>query len=505
MRRIGLGLTVILALLSTQALAQQPPASAPQLPERYVARVLSSDEAQADVALLRRALETIHPGLYRRTPKDGIESAFQKLESATAGPVSETALYREISLMLAQIRCNHTKAEQSDQLWKWRVDRPSHLPFRFRLIQGRMIVVSSDPAQPGLKRGAEILSINGAPVAKLAKALGEFMPIDGDTVWSRDVDLANDSDLMGSGFDHFYPYVFGFADRYVLSLRDSDAAPIRRVELKPVTFRAWVKIDNDGAAYSENFADTTTWRMLDNGIGYVRVATFVNYRKPADAQALFAKIFNELREKGAKRVIVDLRDNGGGSNDASLALLDHLALRAYTYQRATRLKAIRYGDLPNYIQTWGERDALFQPPESKFTKSKDGWWDRLPSEDPDVLLERQPAKSAFTGPVTVLTGPANGSGATMVIAKLKDEGRVRLVGGRSGGSGDGPTAGQIFNVKLPNSGIVVRVPIAFNQMAVTNFEPGGGVTPDVEVEQSVEDFRAGRDTVLEAAVKDLGP
>ena len=87
----------------------------------------------------------------------------------------------------------------------------------------------------------------------------------------------------------------------------------------------------------------------------------------------------------------------------------------------------------------------------------------------------------------------------MLISKLRDLGRVSLVGGKAGGSGDGPTAGRIFNVKLPNSGIEVRVPNAFNQMQVESFEAQGGITPDLLVEPRIADVRLGQDRALDAA------
>jgi hypothetical protein len=85
---------------------------------------------------------------------------------------------------------------------------------------------------------------------------------------------------------------------------------------------------------------------------------------------------------------------------------------------------------------------------------------------------------------------------------LKDEGRVRTVGARSGGSPDGPTAGSIFLMTLPNSKIPVRIPNRFNQMNTNLFETGKGLRPDIEVMQTPADFIANRDVVLEAARAD---
>lgn len=479
-------------------LALSQASAAISLPASYAPRALSAADAQSDVALMRRALDMVHPGLYRRTPKRRMDRAFARLEAAVARPLDELAFYRDVSRLLAEIRCNHTKAEQTDAFQKWRDNNPSHLPFRFRLLQGRMIVVSAAP-ESGLARGTEVLAIDGRPIARLVRALGPYVPIDGETTWTRAEKLADDSDLMGADFDHFYPYVYGQSRDFVLSVRDAGAARPRFLTVPALSFRQWLRLDNDGRAYFGNFSETTTWRMLDQACGYLQVETFVNYRRPVDAQALFTRALDELRASGATRLVVDLRANGGGSDDASLALLDHLTAKPYTYQRAIRLKAIRYGDLANHIETWGDRDALFSPPLEHFTETPEGWFERRAEHHPAVLKERPPAAASFKGPVTLLIGPANASGATMLIAKLRDMGRVRLVGGRSGGSADGPTAGQIFNLKLPNSGVKVRIPIAFNQMDVARFDPEGGVRPDLLVEETVADFLAGRDRALEAA------
>ena len=116
-------------------------------------------------------------------------------------------------------------------------------------------------------------------------------------------------------------------------------------------------------------------------------------------------------------------------------------------------------------------------------------------------MPRKPAPGAFQGRLTVLTSPINASGATMLIAKLRDMGRATLIGGPCGGSADGATAGRIFNLKLPASGITVRIPVAFNQMNVDRFDADGGLQPDQLVEPTVEDFRLGRDRVLQDALQ----
>lgn len=495
----GLGSAVLLT--SAQGKASQTRAQ-PVGEVAYTPRVIDAAGAQADVELLIRALRTIHPGLTRRRSAQEIEAGFAQLRAAVRVAVSEFDFYRELSALLAVIQCSHTKADVPSAFERWRREQASHLPLRLRWLQGRMIVVSC--VDSAMARGSEVLAINGRPVADWMQTLGRFVSVDGHTPWARDANLTHDGDLMGSGLDHFMPFVAGLPTRFEFEWAGRDERRERTLALAPASFEDWLKLPNEGRPWRANFAEATSWRLLRPQVGYLRVGTFVNYRKPVDAQALFSRAMSELQSQGARQLIVDLRDNGGGSDDAALALLDHLVMAPYTYQRAMRLKAIRYGDLEAYIETWGDRQALFQAPESQFKRTPEGWYERRAEDHPALLQPRPPAAAAFKGDVTVLTSPVNASGATMVIAKLHDLGRAKLVGGRCGGSADGPTAGRIFSLLLPATGIRVRIPVVFNVMAVDRFDPRGGISPDVLVEETVEDFRAGRDGVLAHVLSTMG-
>ena len=75
------------------------------------------------------------------------------------------------------------------------------------------------------------------------------------------------------------------------------------------------------------------------------------------------------------------------------------------------------------------------------------------------------------------------------------------MGEPTGGSAEGPTAGVMLFLKLPHSGIVMRVPAMRSWVNVEHPQPGRGVMPDVVVVPTFEDWLAGRDAVLEAAVR----
>ncbi|WAC24413.1 S41 family peptidase [Blastomonas sp. SL216] len=484
--------------------AQSAPAETPAAPV-YAVRMLSAEQATGDVTLLRRALETVHPGLYRYSSKSDIDAAFAQLEASASKPISELALHGEIARLLAAIHCDHSKAEMSDGLSAFRNQNPTHMPLRFQLIEGRMIVLSND-GQPGAPpAGSEILGINGMAVPALLLKLAPLVSYDGTTDQAIAAKLADDSDLMGDDFNENYPALFGFPYSWQVVWKPVGGSDKSTVVLKPIRFAQWTALAGPGAKYRSEFYNAITWR-LNGKVARLGIDTFVNYRNPVQATAFLSGFFAAMAEAGTEHLVLDLRKNGGGSEDVSVALGRYLINRPFTWSQPIRYKAVRYGDLPQYFETWGDREARFNPPLAAFTRSNDGWYDRIPVlsgaqlSDADTTFQQQPIGAlGFSGRITILSGPRNGSGATRTIAQLKEKAGAVVIGEDSAGSAEGPTSGSIFLMKLPESGIKVRIPEAWNRTAIASFTPGKGVAVDQLVVPTLADFEAGRDRTIAVA------
>ncbi|MBU6167217.1 MAG: hypothetical protein KGQ52_13970 [Alphaproteobacteria bacterium] len=478
------------------ALLASTPAIAADMPNP----MLTPAQAGADVALLRRALETIHPGLYRYVPKAEADAGFARLEAQARAPISTLALHREIARLVASIHCDHSKPELPDAIEAWRQANASHLPFRFRLIEGRMILLSG-----ALPKGAEIIAINGRPVPQILNAVAPLVAYDGDTDQAVAVKIADDSDLGGSDLDEYWPGLFGAPTSWDIAWKMPGAAASTTSRLAPISFAAWQQLDAPDGRYRNEFYNGITWRMAGT-VARLTIDTFVNYRNPVAPTPYLGGFFKAMQAAGTDHLILDLRRNGGGSEDVSIALGRYLFDAPFTWSKPVRYKAIRYGDLPRHIESWGDRDALFNPPERDFIRTADGLYERTPTgtneaDDDDSTIEHRPLPVAqrFSGRLTVLTGPQNGSGATRTIAWLKERRGATLVGEDTSGNAEGPTAGQIFNLTLPASGIRVRVPNAWNRTNIQAFTPRRGVEADVPVVPTLADFEAGRDRAVEVA------
>lgn len=195
---------------------------------------------------------------------------------------------------------------------------------------------------------------------------------------------------------------------------------------------------------------SATGKMLDNGIAYVQITTFGEKTTPELTAAL-----KELMAQNPRGLILDLRNNGGGFlftavDVASQFLSDGVVL----YEQ--------YGD--------GTRQTY----------------------------EARPGGLATEIPMVVLINEGTASASEIVAGALQDHGRAKLVGVTSYGKG------SVQNwIELSNDQGAVRVTIAKWLTPSEKTIHKIGLTPDVVVEMSEDDYRNNRDPQLDKAVEVL--
>ncbi|HYY98643.1 MAG TPA: S41 family peptidase, partial [Pyrinomonadaceae bacterium] len=177
-----------------------------------------------------------------------------------------------------------------------------------------------------------------------------------------------------------------------------------------------------------------------------------------------AQFARSLREelKGARALVVDLRDNGGGEADAMADVASALLPAGLSLGRFTD----RAGEVRLEPFT---RAALYSSAET---------------------LER------FRGPVVVLTNARTASAAEVFAAALRERGRALVVGEQ--------TCGCVLGIRrrhvLPDGGVLDISEMDYRTAAGARLE-GAGVRPDMEVAPTVEDLRRGRDRALVLALE----
>ena len=158
--------------------------------------------------------------------------------------------------------------------------------------------------------------------------------------------------------------------------------------------------------------------------------------------------------KGAKALIIDLRDNGGGLRD----------------------------EVKNSLSPFFAQDAEFGSFVERSGKIRE-------------KAVKGSGAGAFAGKVIVLINENTGSGAEIFARLMQENKRAQIVGGSS--------RGAVLNSRdfdLPEN-FMLRVAFRDYVSPAGMRLEGSGVKPDIETGLTIEDLRTGRDRVLERAVK----
>lgn len=457
---------------------------------------ISVDDVKSDIALAEEAYSRIHPGYTRYASASDMSDAWDDIieRAVREGGLTLEQLYLEVERALVTIRCDHTKAELPAVLADRRKEGAYYLPFRWSLIEGRGFV-SVALEETGLEYGDELLEIDGRSLTETVKAVEGFIPVDGYTEWSRRGGISESLEFMGGAVDHFGALLWGVPETAELLIQ-KPSGETRLISLDRIGHQAWTELGDENKR-ARNFKDAVTFERIGDTSAYLRVDTFVNYRVPVKPDEIYGPIFEAIIDEGRTSLILDLRNNGGGSTDASNGLLAHLITKKLKTSTDSRVATLNIDGLRDHLSTWDSR--ALNPNPLGFKKNKDGSYSLR-----SMLLGNntvKPDRDAFEGELIILTSDNNSSGSTNLIALLDGVGRTTLVGEKTGGSAEGPTAGILFTLTLPESGIKTRIPIFWTFNNVPEFEFGLGVSPDIYAPMTVDAFLAKRDPALEKAIK----
>ena len=450
-------------------------------------RLLAPSQQREDAELLKLAIESIHPGALRFQSKGGLDRLGREVDREASYAGDTATWYRAVSRYLAGLKCDHTKAEWPEKVQKWREATSTHLPFRFALF-GKRAIVTHVPKESEVQVGDELLEVEGRRLNDVRQEISRWTSIDGRTDFVKDAKFSQDSDLMGSGLDNFGPILWGLRTTWHARFRQAGAK-----ELKGIDYEAWRTL-----APRPDFKNAVDFQRLAGRVAVLKVDSFINYRDRVDPVEAFRPYFAALQRDPGVRLILDLRHCDGGSDEVPIALLRYLCPQPVTWaaeiwKKGTAIPA----QLKPYLTTYDP--SLEKPDPKQFAPRPDGTLRLLPEAKPESLTPQAPLPGHYGGPLDVLVGPSNASGATIFLARLRALRPVRLVGQPTGGSAEGPNGGSMWFLRLPRSGITARIP-AFRTETGNKTRPGYGVEPDIHVRPTVDDVLGKTDATLTWAI-----
>lgn len=464
--------------------------------------LLSSDELKEDFQVIKNAILKVHPGLYRYNSELEIEKHLEILEAKFNQPLSYADAFLAISLFINSIKCDHTSASYWNQegLMNSLLHRQKNrIPFTFLWLEEKMIVVKNASQTMDLRKGDEILSINGVEVKDILEAMLPYINADGNTLQNK----VRKSEIDGftfrfNAFDVLFPLLYPVKDDdFTLTVKKTENQDVTTIKVESMTSEERAKIlASRYGDFAKGGQDLWSYKMLDNKVGYLQIGSFDTGRFTLDWKSFLAEAFSTFQAE-AKDIIIDLRENQGGMDDASYELRKYLfknKCKAEFFQSQSRFLVFPEEVKP-FIKTW---DYWFYNLQDDEHYQK-GQYYVFPRDQKSQNLK--PGKKTFRGNIYLLTSGNNVSGA-FYLANIFRECQVgTIVGEETGGNLRGVNGGAILFLKPPNSRINVNLPVvgSFSKEAKAD----SGVVPDIIVRQTIKDLLEGKDTVLEKTLQTI--
>ena len=197
--------------------------------------------------------------------------------------------------------------------------------------------------------------------------------------------------------------------------------------------------------------DTVKWEMRDDGILYMEISHFNN-----DTETLFNKAVSDNIGKDIKGIVLDLRGNPGGFLDVAVNMAG---------------KWIRKGD-----------PVVFE----KFSETRQNPY-------------RSNGRAELSGiPTVALVNGGSASASEIIAGALQDYSLATIVGTQTFGKG------SVQDLRELSDGSQLKLTVAKWLTPLERIIEGEGITPDIQVELTDEDYNNDKDPQLDKAIELLG-
>jgi hypothetical protein len=455
-------------------------------------RLYTPAELRADFAQMYRQLQEAHFNLYAFIGKRELDRQYQAALAQLNEPMTELAAKTRFELFAARVRMGHTRLTSPMPDWqRYRAGAGKGFPLRIRIVSGRSYVSENLSGVAAIKRGDEILELNGIPMRQWLARTERH--VSAETLYMA-------HSLMEYDFAIYVWLELGAAQTFDIVVRDERAGRTRM----QIPARSSAEMDAARALQPPALDLETPMReakMLDGRIAYLRPGPFYNVEAKAEVEewdvsgfrTFIDHAFETFDRAGAERLIIDLRGNPGGDNLFSDVMVAWVASCPFRFASEFKIKVSAESVAANAERI--AHDAAAAGPISQ--KFADLYAHARLGDivDFDIPPAYPRPEGRFRGKVYVLIDRQSYSNAVAVAALIQDY-RFGIVLGEET-SDMATTYGAMEQFPLPHTGLMVGYPKA------RIVRPNGdlrtrGVTPDIRIRIPI--VQDPSDVVLQRAV-----
>ena len=385
-------------------------------------------------------------------------------------------------------------------------EKHGYFPYPVKIIENKLVLNTNTNEIP---IGSEIVTINDNNIDEIIPAFYKYYTTDGINKTGKQIGI-------NKHFSKYYRFNYGLQDTFLVTFKAPNTNIIKSITLSSVGYSTYY--DNFKVRHSHPFDrlafenpkpnEVYTYKKSDNQTGILTINSFsIGGNEKSVEHKIYKKfldsVFVEIKKNKIKSLIVDVRNNGGGTDPNDVITYSYLTSRNFQESKQVwvsfkKIPFIKYfnSNIPKILRPLGvsKYNKLFQ---KRFPIEKNGKY--FIRNGTNELKVRTPNENAFNGHVYLLISPRVASAGSLFAALVVGNENTITIGEETMGGYYGHNGHTSFEYVLPKSKIVTMFSIDNIKQDVPKKENqfyNRGIIPDHNVPQTFNDFLNNTDNQL---------
>lgn len=445
-------------------------------------------------------------GLYKYRTKKKIDSIYSWADNE----IENLSTYRDFYNLICKLTdfegSLHNDTSIPDKIWQnLRNEKSGYFPFPIKWIEGKWLINIENQEIP---LGAEIISINGISISEIISDLYKYYTTDGKNLTGKKIGLRKH-------FSRYFRLNYGRKEQFMITYKTQNTGQIATKTIASVSHDDYYKNfqnrfskpydqiyyadleDNQKYDFEKLDALTAKLTIYSFNIGNEKSKQHKEYANFLDS------IFIRIKKDKIKNLIVDVRQNGGGTDPNDLVTYSYLTQRNFQENKKAwisfkKIPLLKYynTNAPRFIRSLAVREFNKEFQEIFPLEVDRQFFQDENSNDHKIWV---PNKNAFTGTIYLLVSPAIASAGSLFASMVAGNENTTIIGEETMGGYYGHNGHTPLEYKLPKSKIVIQFSVVNLEQDVPKKEnqiEGRGIIPDYHIIQTYEDYLNQTDTQL---------
>lgn len=461
------------------------------------AQTINYDSLRNEIKTYREILKHSHTGLNLYTSEKQFDSLFNKLDKDLPKIKTRRDYYLRLCEIHTFIRCGHSSMynvplTENDII-------KEILPFKIKFLGNKAYVENS---YCEIKKGSEIVSINGHLILEITKEAFKLISSDGYNTSFK-------YRILESDFNSYYFLIFGKTNTCKIHYTEyhTNSRKILDISTKQEDYNIGKEPNKE-----KTFDDIYNLKVINNNTALLTVNSFDTPTKKLTKRyfKFLKKAFKTIKKKDIKNLIIDIRENTGGNDGNDMELASYIINKPFKenkYRIIKHLNLVSHSELLSpYLNDMLGIDN--DTPKSEIAKMmnkevKNEFENKAHADGyyylkEEKVIKRKPKKNRFKGNIYIMTSGNVFSGGGLFSALVRDKSDAIFVGEETGGGYYRHTGSIPLIYELPYSKIPFSIFTVINEQDVDQklFPKGTGTIPHYKVHQNPDELVNNIDAVL---------